>query len=106
MSSGAWGALTAVFVALFGTGGYLQWRRSAKEPVVTVTPAQAKSGIETILPLINDLQQRLEATEDRETELMLLIAAHNEWDRRILDEIRKHLPDFPDPPSLQRKEKP
>lgn len=104
MSSAAWGAVTACFVAVFGAGGYLQYRRTKPVAEPTKTAAQALEGIQTMIPVIQDLQVRLRATEDRETELMLLIAAHTEWDRRVLDEIRKNNPDFPEPPTLRRKE--
>ncbi len=111
MSDGAWGALAAVFVALFGAGGFAQWRRTSAnqrrlEPVAE-TAAEAKAGIETLLPIVQDLQKQLRDTEAREVELMIMLAAHGEWDQRVLKEIRKFDPEFPDPPpikQLKRKE--
>ena len=107
MSDAAWGALGALIVALFGAGGYLQYRRDRNQGAqiapVAENAKEAKAGIDTLLPIVADLQKRLEDNEDAMMELMILLAAHNEWDMRVLIEIRKHLPDFPDPPPLKRK---
>lgn len=117
MPDGAWDFLGVLVLTLFGAGGYLQWRRTRKvESEVTkvergVTPiaadaAEAKAKIDVLLPVITDLQRRLTDAEDAQVELAILLAAHGEWDLRVLSEIRKYDPHFPDPPPLRRRDLP
>lgn len=105
MTDAAWAFLTAVFLALFGAGGYFQWRRTTKKLDDKVAPAtenaaQAKAKIDTLLPIVIELQRRLSEYEDAQIELIIQVNAHNEWDRRVLEIVRRMEPGFPDPPPL------
>ncbi len=108
VSDAAWAFAGVVFLGLFGAGGYLQLRRTSKIQQ-EVTPAaenaqEAKDSLKALLPVIQDLQQRLDDAEDLQVETMILLAAHNEWDQRVYTEICKYDPNFPPPPPTKKLE--
>jgi len=106
VSDAGWTFLTAAFLAIFGAGGYLQWRRTSKRMDDKIAPAtenaaQAKAKIDTLLPIVITLQERLTQYEDAQIELIIQVNSHNEWDRRVLEVVRRIDPTFPDPPPLE-----
>jgi len=67
----------------------------------TENAAQAKAKIDTLLPIVITLQERLTQYEDAQIELIIQVNSHNEWDRRVLEVVRRIDPTFPDPPPLE-----
>ncbi len=120
MSANAWAAITAIAVALLSSPlliAYVQGRRkaAAEAPAAPATPgaatpipvpaAQALSGIEAILPFIEDLHAKVRKLEERDRKRDLADAtrearmeAHEAWDQQA----RLVLPtEFPAPPPLR-----
>lgn len=96
-------------VCFFGAGGYFHVRQSRKVEKVaervqtnTSTATAAKSGLDSLLPLVAELQQKVEDAERDRQETRVLLAAHGQWDLQVLAEVRALKPNFPAPPPLIR----